>query len=96
LRARGVAPRAARRAGTAAGGGSGVESIQHFRSLATDILLGNAVKNAYDLEKEDPRVRAAYGDHLGGHIPAATSAAAFTLRPNCFSLSLTSSSSITE
>jgi hypothetical protein len=42
------------------------ESFQHFRSLATDILLGSAVKNAYDLEKEDPRIRATYGDHLGG------------------------------
>jgi hypothetical protein len=42
------------------------ESFQHFRSLATDILLGSAVKNAYDLEQEDRRVRDAYGDHLGG------------------------------
>lgn len=42
------------------------ESFQHFRSLATDILLGSAVKDAYDLEKEDPRIRESYGDHLGG------------------------------
>ncbi len=42
------------------------ESFQHFRTLATDILLGSAVKDAYDLEKEDPRIRESYGDHLGG------------------------------
>ena len=42
------------------------ESFQHFQALAKDILLGSAVKNAYNLEREDPKVRASYGDHLGG------------------------------
>jgi hypothetical protein len=40
--------------------------LNHFQSLASDILLGSAVRNAYDLDREDPRVRASYGDHLGG------------------------------
>ncbi|MGY8767511.1 MAG: DUF1501 domain-containing protein [Pirellulales bacterium] len=42
------------------------EGFDHFRNLAQDILLGSAVKNAYDLEKEDPKVRESYGTHLGG------------------------------
>ncbi|MDX1948092.1 MAG: DUF1501 domain-containing protein [Pirellulaceae bacterium] len=42
------------------------ESFRHFHTLATDILLGTAVRNAYDLEREDPKVRAMYGEHLGG------------------------------
>ncbi|MBC8352971.1 MAG: DUF1501 domain-containing protein [Planctomycetes bacterium] len=42
------------------------ESFQHFRTLAKDILLSSAVKDAYDLEKEDPNVRASYGNHIGG------------------------------
>lgn len=41
-------------------------NFDHFRSLATDILLGTAVRNAYDLEKEDPKVRESYGNHLAG------------------------------
>lgn len=40
--------------------------FEHFRGLANDILLGSAVRRAYDLEQEDPRVRERYGDHLGG------------------------------
>lgn len=39
---------------------------QHFQSLATDILLGSAVREAYDLDREDPKIRATYGEHLGG------------------------------
>lgn len=42
------------------------ESFHHFRALAADVLLGSAVKNAYDLEREDSKVRESYGDHLGG------------------------------
>ena len=42
------------------------EDFQHFRGLAQEILLGSAVKNAYQLDREDPRVREMYGDHLGG------------------------------
>jgi hypothetical protein len=40
--------------------------FNHFHSLAKDILLGSAVRNAYDLEKEDAKIRASYGNHLGG------------------------------
>ena len=42
------------------------ESFNHFRALANDILLSSAVKDAYDLEKEDPQIRESYGNHLGG------------------------------
>jgi hypothetical protein len=42
------------------------ESFKHFHSLAKDILLGSAVRNAYDLEREDPKTRDSYGNHLGG------------------------------
>lgn len=42
------------------------ERFQHFRSLADDILLSSAVKDAYDLEREDAPVRAKYGNHIGG------------------------------
>jgi len=42
------------------------ESFSHFQSLAKDIMLGSAVKNAYNLEREDPKVRESYGNHLGG------------------------------
>jgi hypothetical protein len=45
---------------------SDFENFHHFRALAGDILLGSAVKNAYDLDKEDPKVRERYGNHLGG------------------------------
>lgn len=42
------------------------ENFQHFHGLAEEILCGSAVKNAYDLNQEDPRVRELYGNHLGG------------------------------
>lgn len=42
------------------------ENFHHFRNLAQDILCGAAVKTAYDLEREDPRVRESYGNHIGG------------------------------
>ncbi|MFO0868258.1 MAG: DUF1501 domain-containing protein [Pirellulales bacterium] len=42
------------------------EEFHHFRDLAQGILLGSAVKNAYDLQREDPRVRESYGPHLAG------------------------------
>ena len=45
---------------------AGYEDHQHFHALAADILCGSAVKQAYDLQREDPRVRQLYGDHLGG------------------------------
>ena len=40
--------------------------FNHFQQLATDILLGSAVRNAYDLDREDPKIRESYGNHLGG------------------------------
>ncbi len=40
--------------------------FQHFHELAKDILSGSAVKQAYDLDREDPKVRETYGKHLGG------------------------------
>lgn len=42
------------------------ESFGHFRNLAQEILCGSAVKNAYDLDREDPKIRESYGNHLGG------------------------------
>jgi hypothetical protein len=42
------------------------ESHNHFQTLAHEMLLGSAVKEAYDLEREDAKVRASYGEHLGG------------------------------
>ncbi|MCP4191562.1 MAG: DUF1501 domain-containing protein [Planctomycetaceae bacterium] len=42
------------------------ESFDYFRHIAMEMLVGSAVKNAYDLEKEDRRVRDSYGQHLGG------------------------------
>jgi hypothetical protein len=42
------------------------QDFRHFHELAHDILLGSAVKNAYDLDREDPKVRESYGNHLGG------------------------------
>ncbi|HVC95766.1 MAG TPA: DUF1501 domain-containing protein, partial [Pirellulales bacterium] len=45
---------------------SDFENYSHFRNLAQEILFGSAVKNAYDLDKEDPKVRGSYGNHLGG------------------------------
>ncbi len=41
--------------------------FDHFRDLAQEMLLSSAVKEAYDLEREDPKVRETYGHHIGGH-----------------------------
>ena len=38
----------------------------YYRHIAMEMLLGTAVSNAYDLEREDPRIRESYGNHLGG------------------------------
>ena len=32
--------------------------------MAADLLLGSPVHDAYNLEKEDQRVRDMYGDHI--------------------------------
>src|SRR5262245_19051148 len=37
------------------------DGFNHFQQLATDILLGSAVRNAYDLDREDPKIRESYG-----------------------------------
>ena len=43
------------------------ENFHHFRALAGDILLGSAVKNAYDLDKDHlERVRRAIADERTG------------------------------
>jgi Protein of unknown function (DUF1501) len=42
------------------------ESFHYFRSLAEDILMGSAVKNAYNFDNESPRVRESYGTHVAG------------------------------
>ena len=34
--------------------------------MAADMLLGSPVREAYDLEKEDHRIRDMYGNHIGG------------------------------
>lgn len=42
------------------------QDFQHFHELAHDMLLGSAVQQAYDLGREDRRIRESYGDHIGG------------------------------
>jgi hypothetical protein len=42
------------------------ENFNHFRNLAQDILFGSAVREAYDLDRENPKLRDFYGRHLGG------------------------------
>jgi len=42
------------------------DQLDHFRRMAADMLIGSPVRDAYDLEKEDPRIRSMYGDHMGG------------------------------
>ena len=42
------------------------EGFDHFRNMASGILLSSGVKTAYDLDREDPKNRARYGDHIGG------------------------------
>tara|TARA_B100000945_G_C20398861_1_gene606238 strand:- start:71 stop:1414 length:1344 start_codon:yes stop_codon:yes gene_type:complete len=42
------------------------DRLDRFRQMAADMLLGSDVREAYDLENEDPRIRAMYGDHIGG------------------------------
>ncbi len=41
-------------------------AYDHFREMASDILLSPTVQGAFNLERESPRVRDAYGDHLCG------------------------------
>ncbi|TXT35619.1 MAG: hypothetical protein FD138_1287 [Planctomycetota bacterium] len=45
---------------------AGTDGFQHFHTLAEDILSGAAVKTAYNLDLEPPKVRELYGNHIGG------------------------------
>ncbi len=42
------------------------EEFEHFRELASDMLLSSAVRNAYNLDAEDVKTRDTYGMHIGG------------------------------
>ena len=42
------------------------EGLDRFRRMAADMLLDSALSDAYDLEREDSRIRAMYGNHIGG------------------------------
>ena len=42
------------------------DSYKHFHSLAEEILVGSAVKNAYNFDNESPKVRESYGNHIAG------------------------------
>lgn len=41
-------------------------SFEYQRQLASDLLLAPHVKQAYDLNRERPEIRATYGDHICG------------------------------
>lgn len=42
------------------------DQLDRYRQMAANMLLSSPVKRAYDLENEDSRIRAMYGDHIGG------------------------------
>ena len=44
---------------------SDYDRFDRFRRMAADMLLSSPVKQAYDLENEDPRIRVMYGNHVG-------------------------------
>ena len=48
------------------GNESDYQRLDRFRKMAADMLLGSAVQEAYDLEREDPGIRAMYSNHIGG------------------------------
>ena len=48
------------------GDSTAYEKLDHYRQMAADMLLGSPVREAYDLELEDQRIRDMYGDHIGG------------------------------
>ncbi|MCH8830864.1 MAG: DUF1501 domain-containing protein, partial [Planctomycetes bacterium] len=43
-----------------------MQSFEHFRSLAMEMLLSSKVKNAFDLDQEPKKNRQAYGPHICG------------------------------
>ena len=48
------------------GNSTAYEKLDHYRQMAADMLLGSPVREAYDLEKEDHKIRDMYGNHIGG------------------------------
>ncbi|MFQ5734553.1 MAG: DUF1501 domain-containing protein [Planctomycetaceae bacterium] len=42
------------------------ERFDRFRQMASDMLFSSPVKLAYDLDREAPRIRTMYGNHIGG------------------------------
>jgi hypothetical protein len=42
------------------------EGFDRFRGMAVDLLSSDRVRAAFDLEREEPRLRDAYGDHICG------------------------------
>ena len=52
--------------GQKVGNSTAYEKLDHYRQMAADMLLGSPVREAYDLELEDQRIRDMYGDHIGG------------------------------
>ncbi len=45
---------------------SAFQNFDHFRELATDMLINGKVRSAYNLDNEPAKVRESYGDHIGG------------------------------
>ncbi|MEC7566590.1 MAG: DUF1501 domain-containing protein [Planctomycetota bacterium] len=41
-------------------------NFEHFRDLATDMLINGKVRAAYNLDSEPTKIRDTYGDHIGG------------------------------
>ncbi len=52
--------------GSKKGTGTEYDQLDRYQQMAADLLLGSPVHDAYDLEKEDQRVRDMYGDHICG------------------------------
>ena len=48
------------------GTGTEYDQLDRYRKMAADLLLGSPVHDAYNLEKEDQRIRDMYGDHICG------------------------------
>jgi hypothetical protein len=42
------------------------DRLDRFQKMAADMLLDSALSDAYDLDREDPGIRAMYGNHIGG------------------------------
>ena len=42
------------------------DGLDRFRQMAADMLVDSSLSEAYDLDREDSRVRSMYGGHMGG------------------------------